>query len=281
MVLNQPIAGMAPAPGGTGYWLVARDGGIFTFGTAVFHGSTGAIKLARSIVGMAATPGGKGYWLVAADGGLFTFGDATFFGSLGGGGLSEPAVAIVPTPSGKGYWLATTGHLAMTTSQNPPQVVIHPGTYQVGVFGPILPGRYRALYPTPNCFWERRSDNTGAESGVLASGLSPDRQVVDILPTDKGFRTSGCAPFVNEPYPINVTLHGAFGDGTWIVGTDIGPGTWTAPGGSECMWMRVANLSGDAGALKATDSGVDNPIVNIDGGDGGFVTSGCGTWVRG
>ena len=75
---------MAATPDGKGYWLVASDGGIFTFGDAAFYGSTGALTLNRPIVGMAATPDGKGYWLVASDGGIFTFGDAAFFGSDGG-----------------------------------------------------------------------------------------------------------------------------------------------------------------------------------------------------
>jgi hypothetical protein len=45
--------GMAAAPDGAGYWLVAADGGIFTFGDAPFYGSTGGISLDRPIVGMA------------------------------------------------------------------------------------------------------------------------------------------------------------------------------------------------------------------------------------
>ena len=60
------------------YWLVASDGGIFSFGDAGFHGSTGAIKLNKPIMGMASTHHGDGYWLVASDGGIFSFGDATF-----------------------------------------------------------------------------------------------------------------------------------------------------------------------------------------------------------
>ena len=75
---------MAPTPTGDGYWLVASDGGIFTFGDAGFHGSTGNIALNKPIVGMAATPTGAGYWLVASDGGIFTFGDAGFYGSHAG-----------------------------------------------------------------------------------------------------------------------------------------------------------------------------------------------------
>ncbi|MGH9250606.1 MAG: hypothetical protein ACRD0W_13940, partial [Acidimicrobiales bacterium] len=68
---------------GAGYWFVASDGGVFAYGDAVFHGSTGNIALASPIVGMAATASGAGYWLVAADGGIFSFGDAPFLGSTG------------------------------------------------------------------------------------------------------------------------------------------------------------------------------------------------------
>jgi hypothetical protein len=88
-----------------GYWLVAADGGIFAFGGAVFHGSTGNIHLNRPVVGIAATPSGRGYWLVASDGGIFTFGDAAFYGSKGNQHLNAPIVAMAATPSGRGYWL--------------------------------------------------------------------------------------------------------------------------------------------------------------------------------
>ena len=68
-----PTDGRCPA-----YWLVATDGGIFSFGGAGFYGSTGDIRLNQPIVGMAATADGLGYWLVASDGGIFSFGDAPF-----------------------------------------------------------------------------------------------------------------------------------------------------------------------------------------------------------
>jgi hypothetical protein len=76
IALNKPIVGMAATPDGGGYWLVASDGGIFSYGDAGFYGSTGNIALNKPIVGMAATPDGGGYWLVASDGGIFSFGDA-------------------------------------------------------------------------------------------------------------------------------------------------------------------------------------------------------------
>ena len=96
---------MAPTPDGKGYWLVASDGGIFTFGDAGFYGSTGGLALNEPIVGMASTPDGKGYWLVASDGGIFAFGDAGFYGSTGALTLNKPIVGMASTPDGKGYWL--------------------------------------------------------------------------------------------------------------------------------------------------------------------------------
>src|SRR5205085_4047706 len=53
-------------PKGQGYWLVASDGGIFSYADSTFHGSTGSIKLNQPIVGMSPTPSGLGYWMVAA-----------------------------------------------------------------------------------------------------------------------------------------------------------------------------------------------------------------------
>ncbi len=94
-----------PQAAGDGYWLVASDGGVFSYGDARFHGSAGGIRLRQPIVGMAATPTGDGYWLVASDGGVFSYGDARFHGSLGGVEVQRPVVGMAATPTGGGYWL--------------------------------------------------------------------------------------------------------------------------------------------------------------------------------
>jgi uncharacterized protein YkwD len=96
---------MASTPSGNGYWLVASDGGIFSFGDAKFRGSTGALTLNQPIVGMAATRTGRGYWLVAADGGIFGFGDARFHGSMGGTPLASPITGIAASRDSLGYWM--------------------------------------------------------------------------------------------------------------------------------------------------------------------------------
>jgi hypothetical protein len=97
------VVGGARAP--VGYWLVASDGGVFSFGGAGFYGSTGGMQLNQPIVGTAATPSGRGYWMVASDGGVFSFGDARFYGSTGAMHLNRPVVGMAATPTGRGYWL--------------------------------------------------------------------------------------------------------------------------------------------------------------------------------
>jgi SpoIID/LytB domain protein len=130
------------------YHVVTRDGGVFSFGGAEFHGSLpgigvktpakditegpgggywilgddggvfafdvpfhgsmGGQKLNRPVVGMEATAAKQGYWLVAGDGGIFSFGDAPFFGSTGNLRLNQPVVAMAPTAGGQGYWMVAT-----------------------------------------------------------------------------------------------------------------------------------------------------------------------------
>lgn len=106
-----PILGSVPTPQpapptpARGYWMVSADGGVFAFGSARFHGSTGGIRLNQPVVGLAAVGAGEGYWLVARDGGIFAFGQAAFHGSTGGLRLNQPIMGMAATPSGKGYWL--------------------------------------------------------------------------------------------------------------------------------------------------------------------------------
>ena len=100
----RPVVAAAATPDGNGYWLAGSDGGVFAFGDAGFHGSTGGLRLNAPIVGMASTPDGRGYWLLGSDGGVFSFGDAQFHGSLGAVPPASPLRRMVADPAG-GYWL--------------------------------------------------------------------------------------------------------------------------------------------------------------------------------
>jgi hypothetical protein len=86
---------MAVASNG-GYYMVASDGGIFSYPSAEpFYGSTGSITLNMPIVGLDLVS--NGYYLGAADGGIFSFPTTNgppFFGSRGGQLIDSPVVAI-------------------------------------------------------------------------------------------------------------------------------------------------------------------------------------------
>jgi len=95
LVLNRPIVGMAATPSGRGYWLVASDGGIFSFGDAAFWGSSAAAGSAVPTVAMAATASGHGYWTVTTSGDVFSAGDAPSIATAAAV-LAAPAVALLP-----------------------------------------------------------------------------------------------------------------------------------------------------------------------------------------
>ena len=103
-------------PSQRGYWLVGSDGGIFSFGSAQFYGSTGSLHLQRPVVGIVPTADHGGYWLDASDGGVFAYGDTQFYGSIPGLGLhpagsglpnslNAPIVGMVPSIDDNGYFM--------------------------------------------------------------------------------------------------------------------------------------------------------------------------------
>jgi hypothetical protein len=114
--LWQPIVGIAVTQSGKGYWLAARDSGVFTYGDAAFHGNLISQLIVRDklapgtltgenimrylhgeIVDIVST--GNGYYLLGKDGGVFTFGRLPFHGSLSGK-LGTAAVDLQITTDG-------------------------------------------------------------------------------------------------------------------------------------------------------------------------------------
>ena len=147
---------LGPAP--DGFWTVAADGGVFSYGAARFHGSTGAIVLNRPIVGMAALRTGSGYWFVASDGGVFTYGDAAFHGSTGDIALNKPIVGMAASPSGNGYWLVASDGGVFTFGD----AAFHGSTGDIGLNKPIVG---MAASRSGNGYWLVASDG-----GVFAFG---------------------------------------------------------------------------------------------------------------
>jgi hypothetical protein len=105
MEVPAPASSMASTPSGNGYWLLSANGRVSAYGDAVNYGSTENMRLNAPAVRLEPTRSGKGYWIQAADGGIFSFGDAAFYGSTGGMKLNSPVISMSATPTGKGYWL--------------------------------------------------------------------------------------------------------------------------------------------------------------------------------
>jgi hypothetical protein len=103
---REPIV-TVPVDGNEGFWLLGKDGGVFSFGKAQFYGSIGHLAGARQVAAMAADPDGTGYWFVGIDGGIYAY-KAPFWGATNNVKLTKPIVGMAATPSGKGYWLVAT-----------------------------------------------------------------------------------------------------------------------------------------------------------------------------
>ena len=239
------VTGLLSVP--QGYWLVGADGGVFSYGSAPFRGSTAELRLNRPIVGMAAAVDHNGYWLVGADGGVFAFGDAGYFGSVPGLGiapagsvgpgtrLNSPIVGMVPSVDDRGYLL----------------VAADGGVFAFGdaIFAGSCPG-------SGGCSGQVTaivSDHSGAGYWVVtrAGGVYP----------------FGDAPAYGQPGPQGSATVAALGspggDGYWVLLSD----------GAVFSYGDARYHGGAAGLIG------DTPAVGICGttdGDGYRITTGQG-----
>jgi hypothetical protein len=67
------------------------------------------------------------------------------------------------------------------------------------------------------------------------------------------------------------------GDGTFLVGEDIRPGTYRTAGGS-CYWARLKGTSGELDDVIANGNVTGPTTVTIAPSDDAFQTSGCEDW---
>lgn len=69
------------------------------------------------------------------------------------------------------------------------------------------------------------------------------------------------------------------GDGVYLVGIDINPGTYRNSGGSSCYWKRASGTSGDFGEILANGNESGPAVVTIEASDVAFTSKRCGSWT--
>ena len=85
--------------------------------------------------------------------------------------------------------------------------------------------------------------------------------------------------------PATAAAAGTIGEGVWIVGSDIQPGTYRSPGapaGGYCMWSRHSSVAGGPfDAITASDgSKAGQMLVTVQPGDKLFRTHGCAPFTK-
>ncbi len=239
-----------------GYWLLASDGGVFTFGDAKFYGSTGALALRAPIVQMIATPSGRGYWLLASDGGVFTFGDAKFYGSTGALALRAPIVQMIATPSGRGYWLLASDGGVFTFGD----AKFYGSTGALALRAPVV---QMIATPDGNGYWLRASDG-----GIFSFGDA------------KFFGSTGALALTA---PIIQMVPAPSGKGYWLLaanGAVFGFGAAHFHGGTSTSAVPAPPVQ-----LVPTPTGRGYWVANADGsvyafGDAGYYGSMLGKHVN-
>ena len=150
------------------------------------------------------------------------------------------------------------------------------GTKRVGTDIPA--GTYRTRVSVSDCYWERLKGFSGELKDIITNSFSTGYQVVTVKSTDKGFNSSRCGKWSSDLSRVTSSMT-SFGQGTFIVNTDIKPGTYRSTKGSSCYWERKSNFTGTLSSIIANNFG-QRGYVTIKSTDKGFYSQSCGTWSK-
>ena len=148
------------------------------------------------------------------------------------------------------------------------------GYWRVGT--DIAPG----LYVSPGgteCQWQQLDKPIRGVASIISDGGGILPRII-IVPTEGTFVTLNCGEW--QPVADVAELVDVFGDGIWIVGSEIQPGIYHSLGGELCHWKRLSGLEGkleDVVQRHLTNAATTVEIVSSD---VGFQTTGCGEWTR-
>lgn len=168
------------------------------------------------------------------------------------------------------------------TTQAPPPKPVGPvtsfgdGTFVVGT--DIVAGTYKAA-PSGECYWARVR-GTSDESDIIANHLASGPATVTISASDGAFVSQRCGQWTKTNSSLTATgpVTG-FDDGTYVVGTDVKPGTYKATPSGECYWARLRSTA-DESDIIANHLAPGPTTVTISSSDGAFLAQRCGHWTK-
>lgn len=114
--------------------------------------------------------------------------------------------------------------------------------------------------------------------GACGGGNSTDTSTPDTVTSSGAPSTTPVTPA--PAGPVGATPATTFGDGNYITGKDIQPGTYHSEGadqaGVDCYWQR----DGAQGQPVANHASRDPQTVTINSSDTAFHTVGCKPWSK-
>ena len=222
-----------------GYWMVGRDGRVYSFGDFVRYGDPVGLLGSAQVVDIEATPSAEGYWVLDDRGGVRAYGAAAHHGSVRPGQFrpGETATSLSATRSGAGYWVFTTAGRAFTFGD----AAFLGDMAAVRLNGPVLDS---VATPTGNGYY--------------------------MVASDGGMFTFGDAAFAGSMggKPLNARVRSMVpdpdGDGYWMVASDGGVFAFRAPFrgsmGGTALNRPITGIvgSGDGYLMVGEDGGIFN-----------------------
>lgn len=184
---------------------------------------------------------------------------------------STTASRITPVPA-----KATATH-GPTATPTPSYAHFGDGTFQVGK--EIQPGTYRTRTGSSGCYYARLKGFGGSVDDIIANNNTDAPAVVTIAASDKGFQSQDCGTWTKNLSQVT-TSKTPFGDGMYIVGTDIAPGTYKNTGVQGCYYARLSGFGNTTDDIIANNNVDTVTIVTISASDKGFESDRCGTWTK-
>ncbi|HUP87566.1 MAG TPA: S8 family serine peptidase [Acidimicrobiales bacterium] len=200
---SPPPVAPPPARKRSGYWMVGRDGAVYAFGDAAYHGAPSGLARGVEAVDLEPTPSLDGYWVVTNLGQVHAFGDAPYLGGVDGAvAFGEAVTSISATATGRGYWIFTTKGRVIAFGDAP-----HLGDMsRVRLNGPVL-------------------DSIPSLSGDGYYMVASDGGIFTF--GDAVFRGSMGGSQLNAP--VQSLVPDADGVGYWLVASDGGIFSFEAP----------------------------------------------------